>query len=353
MTLHIFNPEHDLALAADMPTFTPPHAARQLRHDLGFIPALWASDGDVVLVDNKGWAEKELPKVKAMLRRIGVDITNNVSFIEESEIHNLNIDDIRPWGWDTAIATRLIKNGIDYHLIPSAEQLSDIRWHSHRLTATKLLPQLLNIPNTIGQSFLCQSLSEIEEHLVKFDNIVIKAPWSSSGRGLRFGIGSLTEHQRGWIKNMISKQGALIVEPYYNKVKDIGMEFIRNNDGTLSYLGLSLFTTHNGAYTGNIIATENAKMDIIERHIDRETIYQLRDSICQLLPKLIPSYYGPIGIDMMLLHDGTIHPCVEINLRRTMGHVALNISPLQPDDLIKTMRIEQINSNYKLKIRQV
>ena len=43
MKLHIFNPEHDLALAANLSNFTAPHAGRQLRADLGFIPAIWAA----------------------------------------------------------------------------------------------------------------------------------------------------------------------------------------------------------------------------------------------------------------------------------------------------------------------
>ena len=57
MILHIFNPEHDMALAANDPFWTAPHAGRQMRADLGWIPALWASDNDLVLVDNKEKAE--------------------------------------------------------------------------------------------------------------------------------------------------------------------------------------------------------------------------------------------------------------------------------------------------------
>ena len=38
MRLHIFNPEHDIALAADMERFTAPHAGRQMRASLGFLP---------------------------------------------------------------------------------------------------------------------------------------------------------------------------------------------------------------------------------------------------------------------------------------------------------------------------
>ena len=45
MKLHIFNPDHDVALASNMDAFTAPHAARELRADLGYLPALWADDG--------------------------------------------------------------------------------------------------------------------------------------------------------------------------------------------------------------------------------------------------------------------------------------------------------------------
>ena len=52
MTLHIFNPEHDIALASGLSNFTAPHAGRQLRHDLGFLPAIWAKEGDIIMVDD-------------------------------------------------------------------------------------------------------------------------------------------------------------------------------------------------------------------------------------------------------------------------------------------------------------
>ena len=58
MKLHIFNPEHDIALASNLANFTAPHAGRQLRANLGFLPALWAADGDAVLVDDVASAER-------------------------------------------------------------------------------------------------------------------------------------------------------------------------------------------------------------------------------------------------------------------------------------------------------
>ena len=52
MKFHIFNPEHDIALASNLANFTAPHAGRQLRHDLGFLPAVWAQEGDGILTDD-------------------------------------------------------------------------------------------------------------------------------------------------------------------------------------------------------------------------------------------------------------------------------------------------------------
>jgi len=65
-------------------------------------------------------------------------------------------------------------------------------------------------------------------------------------------------------------------------------------------------------------------------------------------------YVGPLGVDMMIVaqenHDGFfLHPCVEINLRRTMGHVALSLTP-SIDDVLRVMRIEYMDNHYKLKI---
>ena len=36
-------------------------------------------------------------------------------------------------------------------------------------------------------------------------------------------------------------------------------------------------------------------------------------------------YEGIVGIDMMVVRGGLIHPCVEINLRMNMGVVAMKL----------------------------
>ena len=54
MRIHHFNPEHEICLASGRSNYTPPHAATRLRSGLGWMPALWAEKGDIVLVAGKG-----------------------------------------------------------------------------------------------------------------------------------------------------------------------------------------------------------------------------------------------------------------------------------------------------------
>ena len=182
----------------------------------------------------------------------------------------------------------------------------------------------------------------------------MKAPWSSSGRGLRFLSVEQTPFsmQAGWFNNVIARQGSVMVEPLYHKVKDFGMEFHADSMGQIRFEGLSLFHTVNGAYVGNILATESAKRNLISRYIPVEWVDDVQQEICRVLN--LKGYEGPFGIDMMIVasNDGCLlHPCIEINLRRTMGHVALSLMP-DDDELVRVMRIE-LNDHYKLKINKL
>lgn len=68
-------------------------------------------------------------------------------------------------------------------------------------------------------------------------------------------------------------------------------------------------------------------------------------------------YKGPFGVDMMIVACGDqngflLHPCVEINLRRTMGHVALALSPYLKG-LPRVMTIEYNTNIYKMRVKRL
>lgn len=337
-TLHIFNPEHDIALASNLANFTAPHAGRRLRADLGWLPAIWAKEGDAVLVDNVDC----LRKVWARLRhRVG---RGDVHFVDKASLSKLDIDTVEPWGWDLALRAFLLRQGVN--VVPSEDTIAEIRRLSHRQTAAGLLQVLREIDGTIGEAHFVTSLDEVIALMAEFGQVVVKAPWSSSGRGVRFLNAMADESQRRWLQNIISVQGGIMVEPYYKKVKDFGMEFVATADG-IYYQGLSLFHTKNGAYTGNILASEQTKRDLMSRYIS----VGLLDTVCNRITSTLDlgDYQGPFGIDMMIV-GGRLHPCVEINLRRTMGHVALSMLPTGTEDIVKVMRIVYDGRSYKLKI---
>ena len=249
-TLHIFNPEHDIALAANLSNFTSPHAGRQLRHDLGYLPAIWASE-DYVLVEDVEAAQRDFARV---MHR-GFD-----GFVDKHQLAKLNITHVEPWGWDLALRSFLLRYGVT--AVPTEEEIAMIRDLSHRKYAVDLLREL-EFEGTIGESWQADLMAEVEQALRIYQQIVIKAPWSSSGRGIRFIDKELNEYQRRWIQNVIASQGSVVIESFCHKVKDFGMEFESDGQGSVRYLGLSLFHTENGAYTGNILASEEEKQEMI------------------------------------------------------------------------------------------
>ena len=364
MKLHIFNPEHDLALASKLRQFTAPHAGRQLRSDLSFIPALWADEGDLVLVD-------DIDNARDKVRHLGGDLVDKVEFITKVQLaHFIKtefLDGVHPWGWDLSLKGELEHIGIPEIALPGDAILNKVRALSSRQWAAEHLQS--------GVRFV-QSVAEVKSLVREWGKAVIKAPWSSSGRGVRFV--SADEFREGsdypsferWVGNIIYRQGGVTVEPYYNKVMDFGMEF-EMVDGKVLYRGLSLFDTIKNAYSGNVLCPEDKKVEMMARYVSPERLLQIRQHVIDVMePALKGIYSGPFGVDMMIYakeqnlpaSDGAssdvqddfgVNECIEVNLRRTMGHVAIDLADyLQKSfsELNQLMRVEFDGNRYHLRV---
>lgn len=355
MILHIFNPEHDIAFATNRKHFIAPHAARQLKADLNYLPALWAADTELIYVD-------DITSAKVHLRRFE-PYANHCHFVDKKLLETIgdNITEVRPWGWDFAVKQQLLDCNIPEQVMPSNEQIDLIRENSNRQFSTRILHELIQeLPynNLIGTATHVTDPTELRLYLKCYRQAVLKAPWSNSGRGIRYiDYDHLDNNLINWAINIIQKQGGVMIEPYYNKIKDFGMEF-NIVDNTVVYAGLSLFHTTNGAYTGNIIASEADKQEYLSAYFDKDFLHTLILKLENLLTKhLHPHYNGPLGIDMMIIPNPKkdlpgqapylLHPMVELNLRRTMGHVALALS--QNNNLQnRLMKINYDGSHYHL-----
>lgn len=290
MTLHIFNPENDMALADGGSGYTAPATIRQMRDELHWLPLWWAKDDDLV------W--------------------NGEDRITLSEG-----DEIRPWGWSAALVHQLKQAGVDEKFLPSPDQLDSLRRLSHRQTAVEALAQCreegLLGERLAGESVLCHSEEEVEEALGRWPEALLKSPWSSSGRGL---MRSDAPHRQEWVRNILAKQGSVVVEKWLHKLADFALEYECDGQGGVEYQGLSLFYTNpQGAYLGNWVAPEVQKFQWLAQYIDPACLVEVRRWWEDRLKSY--AYKGPVGIDMMLCQEG-ICPCVEVNWRMTMGRVA-------------------------------
>lgn len=328
-----------------------PHNVQELRMNLGYLPALWAADDDAVLVDDIKYALKAVAPFGNM--------APDVLFVEKKDLCRLHVDAVEPWGWDKRVRTELLDAGVEDTLLPTERSIAFLRDASDRRHTGSLLQELRRgIEDvTCGESFKCVSVQDVESLVASHRSVVVKAPWSSSGRGLRYIDVPLDDARRAWVEKTLSRQGHVMVEPHYNRVCDLAAEFYSHGDGRVEYRGLSVFHTTEGQYTGNVISSEDDKMFRIGRYVDSslygEVVARLERSLSALLGE---GYCGPLGVDMMAVADKNtgkllLHPCVEINVRRTMGHVALALSA-KPMEFASMMSITH-KVNYQLRIDRI
>ena len=288
-----------------------------MAEDLSSLPALWANGNDFILVPDKG-------KRLCLARSVNYVTTEMLSpgFWE-------NIGSIEPWGWDSLLVAMLKRANCPTPLLPSENELSEWRKLSNRALCSQMLPFLIDgSPRFIGESVVCNDVPQIERFLELHGDIMLKAPWSGSGRGVFRCSRHNKETALPRAANVIGKQGAIEAEPFYERIQDFAMEFTAKSDGSVSYDGLSVFATNSaGAYGGNLLGNEEKLFFFLSPWISSCELSLLKENCVKALSALVArKYSGRLGIDMMVVrHNGKtkIHPCVEVNLRNTMGRVAI------------------------------
>lgn len=230
------------------------------------------------------------------------------------------IDCIEAWGWDARIVHELHKRGCPSHLLPNHEQLAHIRRLSSRQTAVGILPDL---PGDF-RSWWCNSMEEVDKLRQTIEQpLLLKAPWSCSGRGV-------FPYNEARLRKVLREQGGIEAEPLYDRVADFAMEF-RCLGGDVEFLGLSaMLNPPGGAYGGNLVMTDADLLRLMTSYVDASDIQAVRQALIEAIRRHIaPHYTGPLGVDQMIVRLApgryVLHPCVEINLRHTMGHIAIEV----------------------------
>ena len=288
MILHYFNPGYELSAKRRQAHYTPPKPVRQLRHDLATLPTYYAEEGEGVLVP------ADLP----------------IELRTERMVNRAESDDrIVPWGAAPEVP------GIGY-------ETEVMRRLASRERSLELWIKLYE-PSLFGPMMPPRQVSR-ESELPKEGRWVAKLDFSSSGRGVFFPRS--TEE----LQEMLRRHQELYLEPWLDRVADRGYEFVRHPDGGIEYVGVHLFTTGQGRYGASLVAPREVVLEQLRR---QPTTPSHEEYVAHLLERLrgydFHGYAGPFGIDTVVWRDGDhlrLAPSVEINLRRTMGHVALELS---------------------------
>lgn len=180
----------------------------------------------------------------------------------------------------------------------------------------------------------CRRIREVEKYqILQNAPFVVKTPYSSSGRGLLWlPERRLTAKERIWIDGAFKKQGTVSIECGLNKIQDFALEFYSDGEGNITFEGISVFgTEQQGSYSGNILGNQVYLRNLITKWVKEEVFYQIKDTVKEVLQSVFGSVYkGYLGVDMFVYKTKRdayeIHPCVEINMRYTMGMVAIRLS---------------------------
>lgn len=289
MKLHIFNPENDMALASGSPGYTPPANIRAYRRQHWELPRQWAAPDDIV------WDGEE------NLAHLFRDVTV--------------APEICPWGWSPALVHELELAGVPRHFMPAREHLEKRRLLSSRCSTVQ-------VQCALGlDAACCRSLADVLACLSQWNDVIMKSPWSSSGKGL---MQTDNPNWQGWVARVLRQQGCVVVERLLERKQDFAMEFWMNG-GRAEYLGLNVFLTDaHGHFVENIVGTEQEKESFVSSLLtDAQSLVGIRQWYLEHLPQIAPWYEGPVGVDMLVTSDGTLHPCIEINWRMTMGMAAV------------------------------
>ncbi len=313
--VYLFNPEHDLALAHGAHNYTAPPFARQLRHDLRLLPAWVAPAGSFIAIPDDAPIEED--------RRWLLDHHLDITPVPISGIADLGPCRIHPWGWDATLRHQLLACGVSSDFLPTEADLDWIRRLSHR-RVTIAVHEALDMPAVPRPAELA-SLQDIVAFMNGNPGCYLKMPWSGSGKGIYRVIDPQGDrHVLHWIEGALRRQGSLLCEVGMDKVQDFAVECECRDCKTL-LTGYSVFDSdfHSQFATGRVGPREELHQFLLNRY---PALDHVVEQVLLVLDSMVATHYnGPLGVDMMLYcaDDGNLalNPCVEVNLRMTMGMV--------------------------------
>lgn len=330
--IHYFAPGHEGAVLNQSPYYHPPVNIRKMEEDLAFLPFWYAQSGDAVWVESQ--VSASFKEFYDGLNRLDVSIVNEQNidvYLASGGNSQVELWGVSPRGihYFDQVAQH---NQISLKLPGWSTKLVEL---THRVTAARILNSIVAEFSFLDKNLIPQFYTNIDEveqvlRLSPQCRWLSKAPFSSSGRGLLRLNTMLNQSERQILSGILKKQGSVSLERMVKRTIDFAAEFRLNREGQCSFEGFSLFNTNNkGQYNSSLLYPQSLIIDILSKHIPISSIQQVIQRLLRLIESTYaPHYKGYLGVDMMVYdtpEGSALHPCVEINLRATMGVLGLQL----------------------------
>lgn len=317
--IHFFNPGNETAVLNGSKYYHASANQIKMQRDLAMLPRWYADKEDFVWISGKGEANKV------------VDIWGNERDLVELKNQKVELWGISPQG-SYFFETLNTKLGMNWLTPTWKEEYFEL---SNRFLSSECLSYLTQripgIDPNILPSFY-SDIADIEKKAEQSDRKqILKSPYSCSGRGLVWlPPGPLAQSERQIISGMLKKQSTVSIENAWEKVLDFSMHFEIKENQAIEFVGYSIFETNaKGAYEKSILKNQIELHKQVTRLVDSELVEKVKVEIGAFLKKrYAPLYQGLIGVDALIYCENNqfhLHPCIEINMRKSMGYLAIQL----------------------------
>ena len=355
--IYYFNPTCELAVANGSANYMAPAGLVRFEKELCTLIGLLAKPKDIVLVDHKP-SQKYIEQLEYVGFQTSEyhpaeDLLNDTRFL------SAKLGFLYPWGWSPAVHKLFLpfKAGCSPEFLNSPVAVwNEIHRELYsRKSSLSILKQILEKCNrdTLlsikDLPVICGSHKEINSLQSKWGKVIVKSPWSASGRGLQFlRPNEYNQTNQQIIGGFLKQQGYVVAQPWHDKQMDLSFQFFSHTDGKIEFMGLTTFKTDSaGGYEGNFIQELPPDLQPDLKYFIRDNFDDIKNILLRVLAasNYSTDYYGWIGVDALIFRssEGSLkfHPCLEINCRFTMGAIALKLRDHLAEGSVGEFRIER------------
>ncbi len=327
MNIHYFNPGHETAVNNASPYYTPPTNIAAMQEELSFLPAWYAYREDKVLVESKD---------EVYYSYLTEKFSTLAQPVSQNELKLYRDANVSLWGVSPQAIRHFEELNKELEIsLDIPEWSEEYKYLNSRLAARDCLSELINSIPLLSQAIIPQFYTNLDDinRAVNASayQLLAKAPYSSSGRGLLWlPTTGLTRTENQILHGILKKQGSISIERVLDKQMDFAMEFVADGKGNIAFAGYSLFYTNaKGGYEANYIGSQESIIEQLSEKISLDLLDSVKKKLIDIMSKKVATLYnGCIGVDMLIhLEDNEykLHPCVEINMRYNMGFLTCRL----------------------------